>query len=264
MPHWSFIDTDTQAQSRNAGHRWGWRLAPRARLALALLAALTATLSQPAHATAQAAEFAVRWDPRQGGPTTPQDALRELHLKASAPSHFEVQYFEFTPPPGLPPGFAAILRQRLTGGEAELTFKLRGDTPLPARPTLKQWDCPLGATKDRKDEVDLSFIGVGRVLTAYSRSCNVESRDTQLQPPTALQARPKGCGSTMTRLRAGKLKIEQWRMADGSTLLEASRPGRHSAASMRAFERDVLKPLLALKIQPLEHSKSALGGDCAK
>ena len=240
------------------------RLALKARLALALLSALAATLSQPAHAAAQDAEFAVRWDPRQGGPATPQDALRELRLKASAPSHFEVQYFEFTPPAGLPPGFDAILRKRLTGGEAELTFKLRGNAPLPAQPTLKQWDCPLGRTKDRKDEVDLSFVAVGQVLTAYSRSCNVESRDTQLQPPAALQARPKGCGSTMTRLRSGKLKIEQWQMADGSTLLEASRPGRHNAASMRAFEREVLKPLLALKVQPLERSKSALGGDCAK
>ena len=47
-------------------------------------------------------------------------------------------------------------------------------------------------------------------------------------------------------------------------LLEASRPGKHDAASMRAFEREVLKPLLALKVQPLERSKSAIGGDCAR
>jgi len=31
---------------------------------------------------------------------------------------------------------------------------------------------------------------------------------------------------------------------------------------MRAFEHDVLKPLLALNIQPLDRSKSAIGGDC--
>ena len=68
----------------------------------------------------------------------------------------------------------------------------------------------------------------------------------------------------MTRLRSGKLKIEEWKMADGSVLLEASRPGKHDAASMRAFEREVLKPLLALKVQPLERSKSAIGGDCAR
>jgi hypothetical protein len=237
--------------------RWG-RAWP-----LALTAAL-AVPSLPAGAAAAHAEFAVRWDPRQGGPATPQDALRELRLKASAPSRFEIQYFEFTPPDGLPPGFDAILRKRLNDGEAELTFKLRGDAPLPQQPTLKQWVCPLGNTRDRKDEVDLTFIEAGRVLTAYSRSCNVESRDTTLQPPAALQARPKGCGSTMTRLRSGELKIEQWHLADGTTLLEASRPGRHDAASTRAFEREVLRPLLALKAQPLERSKSAIGGDCAK
>ena len=218
----------------------------------------------PAHAATQDAEFAVRWDPRQGGPATPQQALHELRLKASAPSYFEVQYFDFTVPAGLPAGFDAILRKRLTGGEAELTFKLRGSQPLPAQPPLKQWVCPLGATRERKDEADVTFVEAGRTLTAYSRSCSIESRDADIQPPAALKARPKGCDSTMTRLRSGKLKIEEWKMADGSVLLEASRPGRHDEASMRAFESQVLKPLLALKVQPLERSKSAIGGDCTR
>lgn len=242
----------------SAGPHW-----PGRAWSLALAAAL-AVPSLPASAAAPDAEFAVRWDPRQGGPVTPQDALRELHLKASAPSHFEIQYFEFTAPVGLPAGFDAILRKRLTAGEAELTFKLRGGAPLPAQPSLKVWPCPLGPTKDRKDEADITFVEAGRRIEAYSRSCSVESRSADIQPPAALQARPKGCGSTMTRLRSGKLKIEEWKMADGSTLLEASRPGKHDEASIRAFEREVLKPLLALKVQPLERSKSAIGGDCTK
>jgi len=226
--------------------------------------ALAAATAWPAFGAAPDAEFAVRWDPRQGGPATPAETLRELRLKASARSDVEVQYFEFSAPAGLPAGVDSILRKRLSGGEAELTFKLRGQEPLPAQPSLKQWDCPLGATKDRKDEADITFVQAGRTITAYSRSCSVESRDADIQPPAALQARPKGCGSTMTRLRSGQLKIEEWKMADGSVLLEASRPGRHDAASMRAFERQVLQPLLALKVQPLERSKSALGGDCAR
>jgi hypothetical protein len=230
---------------------------------LALAAAL-AVSSLPASAAATDGEFAVRWDPRQGGPATPQDALRELRLEASAPSHFEIQYFDFTPPDGLPAGFDAILRKRLTAGAAELTFKLRGGAPLPAQPSLKQWACPLGPTKDRKDEADITFVEAGRTIEAYSRSCSVESRRADIPPPATLRARPKGCGSTMTRLRSGKLKIEEWKMADGSTLLEASRPARHDEASMRAFEREVLKPLLALKVLPLERSKSAIGGDCAR
>ena len=228
------------------------------------LVALLLAAAGPLHATAPGAEFAVRWDPRQGGPATPADALHELRLKASAPSHYEVQYFDFIAPAGLPEGFDAILRKRLTGGEAELTFKLRGHAPLPVQPTLKHWDCPLGPVKERKDEADVTFVAAGRTMTAYSRSCSIESRQADIAPPAALQARPKGCGSTMTRLRSGKLKVEAWKMADGSVLLEASRPGQHDDASMRAFERQVLQPLLALKVQPLERSKTALGGDCAR
>ena len=141
---------------------------PRFKL-VALLALPLAAAAWPSCAAAQDAEFAVRWDPRQGGPATPQDALHGLRLRASSPSYFEVQYLEFTPPAGLPPGFDAILRKRLTGGEAELTFKLRGDAPLPAQPTLQRRDCPLGKTKDRKDEADISFAGAGRVIKAHSR-----------------------------------------------------------------------------------------------
>ena len=51
---------------------------------------------------------------------------------------------------------------------------------------------------------------------------------------------------------------------DGSVLIEASRSGPYHPKSIRAFEHDVLKPLLALNIQPLERSKSAIGGDCVR
>jgi hypothetical protein len=227
-----------------------------------LLAAALACSALPC--VAQDAEFALRWDPRQGGPATPQQALHGLGLQPSKPRRFEVQYFEFTPPAGVPAGFDAILRRRVSGGETEITFKLRGDVPLPAQPALQGWACPLGATRDRKDETDITFVAAGRVRTAHSRSCSIESKHSGLPPPPALQARPKGCGSTMTRLQSGKLKVEEWRLADGSTVLEASRPGRHTEASMREFEREVLRPLLALKVQPIERSKSAIGGDCAQ
>jgi len=247
-----------------AGHTGPRRRDSAVRLGAVLaLAVLGAALAPSAVRAAQiAAEYAVRWDPRQGGPATPEDALRELHLQPSAPTHSEVQYFDFTPPPGVPPGFGAILRKRISGGEAELTFKLRGTAALPATPSLKHWHCPLGKTKDRKDEADVTFIDGGQVLKAFSRSCDVNSHDLGVQPPAELQARLKGCKSTMTQLRAGKLKVEQWQLADGSTLLEASRPGRHDDGAQQAFEREVLQPLMRLKVQPLNRSKSAIGGDC--
>jgi hypothetical protein len=228
-------------------------------LALGIVASAVAAPLSPV----RDAEYAVRWDPRQGGPATPEETLRGLKLEPSAPRHFEVRYFDFTPPPGLLPGFDAILRQRLSAGEAEWTFKLRGSSPPPAAPSLRDWPCPLGNTKDRKDEADVTFAEGGQVLTAYSRSCSLSAREAGLPPP-ALQARARGCGSTMTRHRAGQLKVELWRMADGSVLLEASRSGRHDPAALQAFERQVLKPLLALQVQPLQRSKSAIGGDCAR
>jgi hypothetical protein len=233
-----------------------------ARLGAALL---LCAASLPAMAAPAAdAEFAVRWDPREGGPATPEAALRELKLEPDGSSRFEIEYYDFVPPPNLPPGFDPILRRRFSDGKSELTFKLRGPVPLPPQPTLKQWDCPLGQTKDRKDEVDLSFLSDGKTMTAYSRSCDLGAKGRDLQPPAALQARPRGCASTMTRLRAGKLKIEQWQLADGTVLLEASRPGRQVTRSVQAFEREVLKPLLALQVRPLQRSKSAIGGECAK
>ena len=223
--------------------------------------ALAALALWTLQASAADAEFAVRWDPRQGGPATPDDAMRELRLTVDERSQAQVEYFDFTPPPGLPDGFAPILRQRISGPQHELSFKLRGSRPLPDSPSLKHWDCPLGPTDDRKDEVDVGFVAAGKTVVAYSRSCDLNTK-VAAAPPPALKARPKGCASTMTRLRSGKLKIEEWRLADGSVLIEASRPGKHNAKSTRAFEHDVLKPLLALKIQPLERSKSAIGGDC--
>ena len=226
------------------------------------LAVATMLAPNAAPAAQLDAEYAVRWDPRQGGPATPEQALRELRLEPSESSRSEVQFFDFTAPAGVPPGFDTILRKRISGGKAELTFKLRGAAPLPATPSLKNWPCPLGATKDRKDEADVTFIGGGQVLKAFSRSCNVNSHDLDVQPPATLQARLKACKSTMTRLRAGKLKVEQWQLADGSSLLEASRPGRHDDDAQRAFERDVLQPLMRLQVQPLNRSKSAIGGDC--
>ena len=68
----------------------------------------------------------------------------------------------------------------------------------------------------------------------------------------------------MTRLRSGKLKIEHGRWPTAARCSKPRARASTTKPSMRAFEREVLKPLLALKVQPLERSKSAIGGDCAR
>ncbi len=231
---------------------------PLLRIGLAMACALASAASP---AKPAGAEYSVRWDPAQGGPASAADALTALKLRTSARSEYEVQYYEVTLAEAPPPGFGAIMRRRHSADEAELTFKLRGDAPLPAQPALKKWVCPLPMPQKRKDEVDVTFMGRDDTRKAYSRSCSQASADQQLQAPSALAAKPKGCPSTMLRLEAGKLKIEQWRMADGSTLLEASRLAHDTPGDLAAFRDKVLTPLLALGIRPIDRSKSAIGAD---
>ncbi|MEO7852750.1 MAG: hypothetical protein ABIR94_10940 [Rubrivivax sp.] len=205
----------------------------------------------------------MRWDSGQGGPASAADALQALKLRVTKRTKYTIEYFNVTPPEAPPPGFSAIMRRRLSGDEAELTFKLRGTTALADKPSLKHWACPLPRPQKRKDESDITFMGPDDTRKAWSRSCTHESADRQLQVPAALAARPKDCTSTMTRLEAGKLKVEQWRMGDGSTLLEASHVARDTPADLAAFRNKVLTPLLASGIRPLDRSKSSIGGDGA-
>jgi hypothetical protein len=230
--------------------------------ACALCMALWPVPGRTAHAPG--AEFAVRWDPGEGGPATPGDALRRLGKKPSAPQVYDVRYYDIDVTGDVPAGFNAITRKRTAAGRAELMFKLRGAEPLPREPSLERWRCPLGKANERKDEVDITFVGAAETVRAYSRSCVVESADLGLEPTAVLAPRPKGCASTMTRLRAGELKVEEWRLADGSRLIEASRSGRDSRKSADAFAEQVLTPLLAAGIRPLARSKSAIGGDCTR
>lgn len=224
-----------------------------------VLAAACAVASAASTAKPAGAEYSVRWDPTQGGPASAADALKALKLSVDERSEYAVQYYEVTAPETPPPGFDAIMRKRHSADEAELTYKLRGHEPLPGQPTLKKWACPLPTPQKRKDEADVTFMGRDDTRKAWSRSCSHESKDLQLHVPAALAAQPKGCASTMLRLEAGKLKVEQWRMADGSTLLEASRLARDTPGDLAAFRDKVLAPLLAQGIQPIDRSKSAIG-----
>ena len=230
---------------------------PLLRFGLAVACALA---SATVIAKPERAEYSVRWDPAQGGPASAADALKALQLRSTERSEYAVQYYEVNAPDALPPGFDAIMRKRHSADEAELTFKLRGHVPLSGQPALNQWTCPLPAPHKRKDEADVTFMGRDDTRKAWSRSCSHASADLQLQLPAALAAQPKGCPSTMLRLEAGKLKVEQWRMADGSTLLEASRLARDTAGDRAAFRDKVLAPLLAQGIQPIDRSKSMIGG----
>src|SRR4249920_1591548 len=78
--------------------------------ACAIVAAVT--VHSTAARAAPDAEFAVRWDPAEGGPAALDAVLNRLGLQQGAARQMVVQYFSVPQPPELPAGFAAIARER--------------------------------------------------------------------------------------------------------------------------------------------------------
>jgi hypothetical protein len=77
-----------------------------------------------------------------------------------------------------------------------------------------------------------------------------------------LNARPKGCASIVTRLTSGKLKVEEWRLDDGATLVEVSRTGRNNDADLALFREEIVAVLLKAGVVPLDGNKTELSGTC--
>ncbi|OUL97995.1 hypothetical protein A8M77_33830 [Variovorax sp. JS1663] len=228
-----------------------------------LVAACAAQASDP-----PGAEYAIRWDPAEGGPSSAAQTFAKLEVTADKKGDYEVGYRRpSAPPPGLPEGFAPIVRERWKTGpnkkEYELTYKQRGPSPSPATPTLDQWPCPVGKTKDRKDEVDVSFRSLNDAARAYSRSCTVESKTAPPPVPAALKAPPAKCTSTMTRLKRGELTVEEWHLRSGRTLIEVSRSGAATDQDFASFQADVARKLIETHgIKPLQASMTELASAC--
>ena len=233
---------------------------------IAGLAALSASAKKP---TANAAEYAIRWNPRQGGPATAEAALEAL---SPAPSdtkpksaEFDVQYFSVAKPPDLPADVSAILRERKKSKKTELTFKLRGPRPFPT--PLASWACPVEAAADEKDaieskdELDCSFLSRGDPKCVRSRSCTAASAGDPAIPET-LHAEKKGCPAHVRRLEAGDRKVEEWHVGEHEVLIEVSQNANDGDAARKHFRDAVVSVLLDQKIVPLEASKTELGGEC--
>jgi len=194
------------------------------------------------------AEYAIRWNPRDGGPATAVDTLALLKLRAKHTDKFSVDYYDLPPSPTTPPGFATILRQRVdAAGHATVTWKLRGDHVLAAA------SCPLRDARDRKAEVDVGFGSVDTVTRRYSYSCTSDDLETA---SSLLYARVNGCPAAVTRNDAGRVRVEEWRLPGGGVLLEVSGSGADTSTALEQFRRQVVEPLLAAGIRPAQESKT--------
>ena len=228
----------------------------------AILAAALAVALPPAASAGDAgpAEFAIRWSSADGGPPTAAAALRRLGRKPQGKEKtFSVRYFDVATPAGTPSGTNALLRQRQTQKQAQLTYKLRSAAPLAG---AAGWRCPLPSPNEQKDEADVSFLALDQVKTVHSRSCTFKSADLSLSPPAGLDAKPKPCASSMQRMESGDLTVEAWSLGGTATLIEVSRKGLDRDKDRQRFRDEVVRPLLAAGAVPVDRSKSELGSDC--
>ena len=200
------------------------------------------------------AEYAIRWQAGTGGPKSAKAVLNVLGRTADDTDEYEVEYYDFTVPADVPAGVKAILRRRVKGQKHQLTYKLRADHPLAS------FTCPLPGAES-EPEVDVTVLQNG-VARSYSAGCSLESSAGPVPVPAALNAHPKGCVSTMVRRTSKTLKVEEWRLPSGRSLLEVSTKGPDSKKALKGFRRDVADKLLKASIKPSTASKTEAGSDC--
>jgi hypothetical protein len=171
----------------------------------------------------------------------------------TAPSVFEVRYFDVPTPPGAPADSTTILRRRKgEDGRTEIRLKYRRNAPLGS-----DWACPAGSAFERKEEVDLSFTAAGPPARAYAYSCTLEARE----PPPSLAAVPKKCAARMARYELDGMKVEEWSFSGGKRRLEISRSAKNSAEELSRFERLVSR-LRDRGVKTSNRSKTESGSEC--
>jgi len=229
----------------------GWRrrvIAVTASLALAASPALAAS-GEPT-----SAEYAIRWNARDGGPATINDTLAVLKSRATRVRQFRNDYYDLPPATSAPPGFSTILRRHSEdGAETELTWKLRGDR------ALAEWTCPLREAKSGKAQVDVTISGVDTTTRAFSYSCTSKVPDEEA---FALSAKIRSCPATVLRRDAGNVKLEEWHLPGDVLVIDVSMTSEDKPGPMEFFRANVVAPLLAAGVVPLKESKTELGSRC--
>lgn len=223
------------------------------RIRALLLAAVLVPAAGLAGAEPDRAEYAVRWDPSQGGPANVRELLAFLGASEGGGQTYEVRYFDLSAPAGAPAGTTPILRLRIAdGGDAEVRLKYRADQPLQGR-----WGCPDGARFEKSEEVDVTFAAGATPVRMYAYSCTLDAK----APPTFLGATPKSCAAHMVRYKHGGDKIEEWTLPDGAVRLEVSRTASNGAKHEAKFGK-LVDRLRGRGVKPLDESKTEFGSRC--
>jgi hypothetical protein len=249
------------------------RLAMR-RTALCLLSVAvlvpTAVPAQPSQNPSPA--VAIRWDPAEGGPRSAEEAWAAIEWAASERTAYEVRYFKVLKGPAPPEGFDVNgqERRRVDPPKYEVTYKIRGASTTALTLPLSQWSCPLGKTKDRKDETDLVYINNQQSREAMSRSCTIDAKAGFPPLPPDLTVQRNECSNMVVRLKrsddpvtGADLKVEEWRLRSGHRIIEVSVSGPRNAVDVNKFKLRVVDKLtIKHAVRPLSDSKAQLGSTC--
>ena len=215
------------------------------------LIAFVQTASAEASGDLSMAEYAIRWDVREGGPATAVELLQWLGKSAKSPERYTVRYYDLPRPLSAPEGAGVILRQRAKqGGKTQIRLKYRLEKPLSSG-----WECP-SDDFEKSSELDVTWLELGQKVS-YSYACTLKEET----PPPALKATPKSCLAQMTRYEADGFKIEEWLLPDGQRLLEISRNAEDSVSKRQSFQ-SLVDQLMARGVRPADRSKTELGSDC--
>ena len=216
-----------------------------------------------AHAAlaADGAEFAIRWDPADGGPRSIDEVAAMLNLPQGKHKSFVVRYFSVAQPVGAAAGTRAIARERTSGHAAESTYKLRSTAPFPSNGEFASWRCPFKHEARQKSEVDVGWTADGVAQKRYSLSCDADGFIKTLLP-AQYEAKSFGCNSQVLRVQAGDIKIERWSLPSGEPTFEVSWKGQDTAADLESFAGRVVRPLMARGVKALRESKTELGSSC--
>ena len=200
------------------------------------------------------AEYVIRWNARDGGPASINDALGILKSRATRDRKFNVDYYDLPPTLAAQPGYSVILRRRSEDGvAAELTWKLRGDA------ALADWTCPLRNAKESKAEVDVAFQGADTLARTFSYSCTSDSAEAAA---AELSATLKACTMMVTRRVAGPIKLEEWHFPGDVVIIDVSMASVNKPAALELFRTRIAQPLFAAGVVALSESKAELGSRC--
>ena len=199
------------------------------------------------------AEYAMRWEPADGGPQSASEVAYLLGLGTPTVTTFEVRYYDAPPPANAPDSARTIVRERAReNGASDLIVKYRRAAPLHGT-----WSCPLGTAAKRAAQVDVGFGPGDSVERVYSYTCELVADSF----PPSLHATPRACTIAVTRTTANGVKIEAWQLPNGRTLLEISRVAKDSRKELDKF-RAMVDKLVVAGARPTLASKTRLAGQC--